>query len=204
VKETKRRARADALSTRAALEEVHRHAAGESITRRLADLTVDGGWRRINSYVGFGHEAPTRDFLVWALSRGLEVFVPVTDPDVDELLFSHVHDLRELRPGTFGVPEPAPESLRPHQGPFDVVLIPGCLFDLSGNRLGYGRGFYDRFLASVKGLVPLVGVAFEAQLAESVPMDTHDVPVDALVTERATRFIANHHLFNRPSHKEAP
>ncbi len=69
-------------------------------------------------------------------------------------------------------------------GVLDLVLVPGLAFDAHRNRIGYGRGYYDRFLAQVAA--PRIGLIPDALLVEAVPVDDHDVPVDLVVTDTTT------------------
>lgn len=87
--------------------------------------------------------------------------------------------------GPFGIPEP--ESAAVSLTRIDVVIVPGLVFDLAGERLGYGKGFYDRVLGQLHKDALSVGVAFEAQLGP-VPMGPLDRAVDQVVTEQGTRF----------------
>jgi 5-formyltetrahydrofolate cyclo-ligase len=85
----------------------------------------------------------------------------------------------DLTAGRFGIPEPRTDA--PAAGPsFDLILVPGLAFDRSGGRLGRGRGFYDRFLSGISGF--RVGACFDWQLVDSVPVEAHDMRMDAIVT----------------------
>ncbi len=86
----------------------------------------------------------------------------------------------EIKTGKFGVREPGPTCGEISLDQFDLVLVPGMAFDLSGNRLGRGRGFYDRLLAKVSGIK--CGVAFDFQLLERIPTEPHDAKVDFMLT----------------------
>ena len=97
----------------------------------------------------------------------------------DELIFHWATDRAELLPGKFGIPEPCAEA-SPAGNEFDLILVPGLAFDLRGGRLGRGKGYYDRFLAGVRGL--RAGVCFDDQIVESVPIDPHDLRMDFVVT----------------------
>jgi len=82
--------------------------------------------------------------------------------------------------GKFGVSEPSFECEEIPLDHFDLVLVPGVAFDLSGNRLGRGRGFYDRILAKASGIK--CGVAYDFQLLEKIPVDPHDAKVNFVFT----------------------
>lgn len=105
--------------------------------------------------------------------------------------FSELLDPCELSPGFFGIPEPRPEYRRwVEPGELDLVLVPGICFDLEGRRLGYGQGYYDRFLAELSEANPRsvsAGVAYEFQVVERLPNSPNDRRVDLLVTEERAR-----------------
>jgi 5-formyltetrahydrofolate cyclo-ligase len=87
----------------------------------------------------------------------------------------------ELVVSSFGVPEPAGEPV--DLASIDVVCLPGLAFDRDGRRLGYGAGFYDRFLPLLRPDTLTIGVGFSVQLVDEVPVDSHDRLVDLIVTE---------------------
>ena len=95
-----------------------------------------------------------------------------------------VTDLDELLPGKFGILEPLLNAPEVSPGEVDLVLVPGVAFDSAGNRLGRGRGFYDRWLESLGGLK--VGVGFDHQLIEKVPTEPHDMQLDAVAVPSRT------------------
>jgi 5-formyltetrahydrofolate cyclo-ligase len=94
----------------------------------------------------------------------------------------HVHSENELIVSRLGIPEPDPKKSRKALlTEIDLILVPALAFDREGYRLGYGKGYYDRFLANV-GAIPTVGVGFREQLSkESLPKDPWDIPVQQLV-----------------------
>lgn len=85
----------------------------------------------------------------------------------------------DLKPGKFGIPEPV-EPVR--AGALNLILVPGIAFDRTGNRLGRGGGFYDRLLAEYPGATA-IGLCFDFQLVDSLPVEPHDRPVNWIVTE---------------------
>ncbi|MDD5140308.1 MAG: 5-formyltetrahydrofolate cyclo-ligase [Verrucomicrobiales bacterium] len=86
----------------------------------------------------------------------------------------------DIVPGKFGAREPAPSCAEIPLDKFDLVLVPGVAFDLHGNRLGRGRGFYDRLLQSASGVK--CGVCYDIQLLENIPAEPHDAKVDFILT----------------------
>jgi 5-formyltetrahydrofolate cyclo-ligase len=119
------------------------------------------------------------------------VALPQTDPATGGYLAAVVRDREALRPGRFGVLEPAAGCPVISLNQLDLMLVPGVAFDLSGGRVGRGKGFYDRLLAEVRG--HKCGVAYDVQIVPSVPVEPHDIHVDSILTP--TRW----HLCSRPA-----
>ena len=117
------------------------------------------------------------------LDSGKRVLFPKVDGG--EILPVEVSSLKELLPGKFGIPEPPLDYGRVLRSP-DVVFVPGLAFDIYGFRIGYGGGFYDRFLARVSPLAK-IGVCFGFQLFSELPHDPFDIPVDYITTEKNWR-----------------
>ncbi|HDI12518.1 MAG TPA: 5-formyltetrahydrofolate cyclo-ligase [Hadesarchaea archaeon] len=138
------------------------------------------------------HEVETEEMIKETLKLGKRVLVPVVDGA--KILFSDLRDYdSELAPGTFGVPEPKPLFRRPVPvSESDLIVVPGVAFDCRGYRLGYGGGYYDRLLREASLTRPSlssVGLGYELQIVEKLPVTAEDVPVDILVTEkRVLRF----------------
>lgn len=140
----------------------------------------------IMAYVDFNNEVQTRGFIAGAMRGGKRLAVPLTMIKERRLVPSLLLDFPgDLAPGVYGILEPKSECLRPLEpGELDMVIVPGLAFDRRGNRLGYGGGFYDRFLPQTKAGCLWVAPAFEFQLREDVCSEEHDVPVDMVVTEK--------------------
>ncbi len=136
----------------------------------------------IACYVSKGSEVRTPALIQEALSWGKRVLVPVVNRDTTALLFSEINGLDELTPGTFGVPEPRHLRIRELDSA-DVIFVPGIAWDLSGYRLGWGRGYFDAALKQRPERTTSVGLAFELQIVDRVPRAQFDLPVDLLVTE---------------------
>ena len=93
---------------------------------------------------------------------------------------------RDVASGYLGISEPRPHCPAVELSTIDWVLVPGVAFDLSGHRIGYGGGYYDRLLPSLREGAPRIAGAFELQMVERVPAAAHDLEVDAIVTEVRT------------------
>jgi 5-formyltetrahydrofolate cyclo-ligase len=131
--------------------------------------------------------APLPDELdVWpvlelSLALGVICALPFFDAEKNTYGAKVINQLAtDIVTGKFGVREPAASCAEIPLDQFDLVLVPGMAFDLSGNRLGRGHGFYDRLLAGVSGIK--CGVGYDFQLLEQIPAEPHDVKVDFMLT----------------------
>lgn len=104
--------------------------------------------------------------------------------DAGHLNMYRTEHLSQLHSGSFNIPEPGPETILVRPEDVDIVLVPGLSFTRDGRRLGYGGGYYDRFLARCRLRCRFVGIAFECQVADDLPAASHDVRMHALITER--------------------
>lgn len=127
-------------------------------------------------------EVDTSEVLRTALKEGKIVLYPVVCGD--GLRFIRVTDPDGLRKGAFGIPEPCLSGEAFPLDRTDVFVIPGVAFDLSGRRIGYGKGFYDRALHQFEGRGRLIGFCYDFQVVEEIAGEPHDVAIDVIVTDR--------------------
>ena len=135
---------------------------------------------RIYTYVSMDNEIDTIMLIDYSLSLEKRVFVPrVSGKDME---FYEISDISELNPGYMGIYEPDINGREPDYSRTGFMCMPGLAFDRSHNRIGYGGGFYDRYL-SVENKLYKAALAYEAQLLESIPAQDGDVRPDMIVTE---------------------
>ncbi|MCD6390164.1 MAG: 5-formyltetrahydrofolate cyclo-ligase, partial [Desulfobulbaceae bacterium] len=139
----------------------------------------------IFSYAHFRSEVETLPLIRQALARQMRVTVPLTLVAESRLEAYEIQDpAKELKPGYCRIPEPDPgQAKQIDPAEIEVVLLPGSVFDLCGGRLGYGGGYYDRFLDREAPRALRIGLAFELQVVDTVPLLAHDERVHFLVTE---------------------
>jgi 5-formyltetrahydrofolate cyclo-ligase len=159
-----------------------------SITRSLLALDAYRRARKVMAYMTFGSEFMTETFLRDALRQGKTIVLPRIDRIQDRLQLHGVCEFeRELAAGPWGIREPRPDMCRVAElSAIDFILVPGLGFTVRGDRLGYGRGYYDRLLADRGPRTALVAAAFSAQMVDRIPVGEHDIPVDVVITEEAT------------------
>ena len=137
------------------------------------------------SFIGYGEEVETADLLRGRLRAGGRIAVPTRRFEGGEPAFSEVFAWEHLTAGGLGILEPAHQHL--HRIPADSIplfFVPGVAFDPGGGRLGYGIGFYDRALVGVSAEALLVGLCFDLQVVDRVPLADHDLCMDMIITEK--------------------
>jgi 5-formyltetrahydrofolate cyclo-ligase len=144
--------------------------------------------RTVMTYLDIGGEVRTRFCVpeLWRLQK--RVVIPYCA--ADDLRLFELKSMDELCPGMWQILEPKPQwrerlDRRVAPAEVDLVIVPGAAFDRKGNRLGWGKGYYDRFLRSVRPDAVKIAPAYENQLAEQIPTLPHDVGLDMIVTELA-------------------
>jgi len=157
-----------------------------AITERLFQLEVFRDCRSVMFYAAFRSEVQTMLAMSRCLERGVRLLLPVALPASRGLQARVVNDLSlDLRPGYCGIAEPdLDRTVAIPPAAIEAVLVPGSVFDGRGGRLGYGGGFYDRFLALEATRALRIGLAFALQVvAGELPLAEHDQRLDYLVTE---------------------
>jgi 5-formyltetrahydrofolate cyclo-ligase len=139
-------------------------------------------FRTIMVYASKCPEVETMELITCLIQQGKRVVVPIIERETCSLRLSYLVDPSVLVPSTFNVPEPLGHEIPAGKEEIEAVVIPMLAFDAAGNRLGYGAGYYDRFLATDSHSVK-IGVAFSCQETEKLPCDANDVRMDFIVTE---------------------
>ena len=135
--------------------------------------------KAIYGYLSYNQEVCTEQILRRAQADGKRVAVPKVYGE--EMRFLWLNDLKQVAPGAYGIPEPvADEPVAMDETA--LVLMPGLAFDPEGHRLGYGGGFYDRYLADQPNH-PFVALCYRFQLLDHLETEAHDVPVDLVVCD---------------------
>ena len=140
---------------------------------------------KIMTYVSFKNEVSTIDIINELLKMGKEIIVPICDTKDYTLIPSRILSMDELSVSYFGIMEPKEPFIRPVEPKdIDVILVPGLAFDRNRNRLGHGKGFYDRFLRGVKDDAIKIALAYDFQILDSIPAEDWDIPMDLIITNK--------------------
>lgn len=194
VQKSRARLRREILQRRDALPPAQRHGKSVAIAGRIAELPLVREAKTIFTYVNFRSEVETLPLIEAWLAAGKRVCVPLTLTAESRLVPYPITDPgRDLQPGYCQIPEPDSLSLSPvDPQELQIIILPGSVFDLQGGRLGYGGGYYDRFIAQQAPKAIRIGLAFELQLTDRLPLEAHDQPLHHLVTEeRVLHFTDN-------------
>lgn len=156
---------------------------GREIQRRFLETVVFERSRVLGLYQPIRNEVPTSDIFRTALVLGKRVAYPrVADLSLE---FVEAWEPSCFQEGSFGIQEPT-GGRRVQRDDFDLLVVPGVGFDCKGGRLGYGKGYFDRFLAGGLFGGKLVGLCYEMQLVALLPREGHDILMDIVVTEKRT------------------
>ena len=176
----KKTLRSEMKARRAAVPERERVRAEERALDRLLSCGLLGGVREIFLYNAFGDEFRTEGIKTWLLRHHYGVSVPAVEGR--EMLAVRVSADTEYERDAFGIGTPR-ERIPVDKHAISLALVPGLAFDRHGFRIGYGGGYYDRFLADSAAV--RVGLCYEFQITEEVPREPHDLAMDWILTEQA-------------------
>lgn len=186
MKAERHRLRQNILGARDRLRSRDRQEKSVAVMENFLSLPEMRQWSTLFIYVNFRSEVETLELIRKSLAAGKRVAVPLVDAAAVRLLPMLITNPEyDLTPGYYNIPEPDPgrsQALEP--AAIDAAVVPGSVFDIHGGRLGYGGGYYDRFLQNEAPQAKRIGLAFEMQLVDKVPVEPHDQPLDILITEK--------------------
>ncbi len=191
LREAKAALRARMIAARDAWAPEVRAAAGDAIRERLLALPEWAGAGTLFLYVSFRAEIDTRGLLAAAFAAGRRVLVPRVERARREIEAYETLSLDDLVPGQWGILEPGPEARPADPAEIDLVVAPGLAFDAHGGRLGYGAGYYDRYLRRTRPDCTRAGIAYEAQMVPEVPCGPDDERMHLVITEAGVHRIAD-------------
>lgn len=158
----------------------------DAIFRSLTALPAWQNARTVMCYLSFRQEVDTTAIYEQGLREGKTMLIPICAPSGGIMEMSRLDSMDRLVPNRYGIPE-LPEALQQMVSPdaIDLCIIPGIAFDRAGHRIGFGAGYYDRYLPKVNACVPRIALAHSCQMHPAeLPVDAHDLPMDMILTEQ--------------------
>lgn len=175
-------------AVRSNLGESKRDEYSQKIADTLLNLDVYQNADVLLAYASIGDEVATYSIINHALQCGKRVALPYCIPNTSNMDFYYINSITDLKKGSFGVPEPDPIDSVKYNGENALVLVPALAFDVQGYRMGYGKGYYDRFLSGFKGI--RVGLCYSKCVNRCMFRNWYDEQVDYIITDKFTKFIA--------------
>jgi len=160
-----------------------------AIRKRLYASADFRNAKSILFYASFRSEAATIQCIVHALKLKKVVMLPLVNRKKKTLRIFQINNLSDLKSGFMGIPEPEANNNNERlMNDLDIAIIPGAAFDLKGNRLGYGAGYYDKLFSGIRDTQHskpvLIALAFEEQIVPEIPSYKHDVMMDKIITDK--------------------
>ena len=177
---TKRELRKKFAAIRGGIPAEERAAKSREICRKFLSLADYSSARTVMIYMSFRSEAETEDIARRVLSDGKRLVVPKCEVKTREILPCEIKSLDELRSGEYGISEPTKIRLC-GKSEIDIAVVPALAFDKDNFRLGYGGGYYDRFLKDFTGLS--AGLCFSECMTDKLPRGEFDVRTDMVLTD---------------------
>lgn len=201
IRELKNRLRQKHRALRVSMPPEEKKRRDDEIRRRVQSLYQYRRASLILCFVSTAIEVDTRLLIQEAIDGGKRVAVPYCVEGTRRMEFYEINGMEDLAPRTFGVLEPVPERCRRLSGfpKNSLCIVPGLAFDRTGYRLGYGKGYYDRFLKDYPGVN--VGIVYSSCMEHRLPHGRFDVSVDLLVTEKYLRAVQKGEGGRRPQYR---
>lgn len=156
----------------------------QAACQQLMRLTKEQEYQSVFVYIPFRSELDIWSYIEWCWRSGIEVLVPRCHVDTYTMTLYPLYNKDQLRKGAYGILEPDPHQLQPTDAVPQAVLVPGLAFNHKGQRIGYGGGYYDRYYKKIKAASQWIGVAFEEQLVEDIPVEEYDIILNFVVTNK--------------------
>lgn len=183
---SKQELRKEILYKRSNLDEYLSSSLSNTIIDKLLLLDIYKNSKIIMPYVDFKNEVNTKKSINTMLKTGKRVVIPYTDIENVEIIPVEIKNLeKDTTYCKYGYLEPKKENIIPFSvDDIDIILIPGVAFDKKLNRIGFGKGYYDKLLANKNKHTKIIALAYEFQIFKEIPHDNHDIKMDMIITEK--------------------
>jgi len=181
--------RKEYMTKRANLQSTIINKSSSIITNKLDSYIHKNNFKNIMIFVSFRNEIYTHELIKKWLNDGEKnIYVPYIESNIDQMKISQIEDFdKDLEKGVYNILEPI-EKVKKESNNYDldIIVVPGLIFSKNGYRIGYGGGYYDKFLSRVSDKVKKVGIVYSDFVLDDLPVDDYDIPVDLIMTERET------------------
>lgn len=172
------------IKLRDEISKEHREEKDRAIYERIINSDAYKNSKLLFVFVSYGSEVDTHKLIKHALESGKRVCVPKVIHKVSGMKAVEIRCWSDLSESYRGILEPELKETYVVEGKnIDLVIVPGVAFDHNGGRLGYGGGFYDRFLLKLKDECHIIAVCYKEQIVNKLPMDEHDVKINCIITD---------------------
>ena len=161
---------------------IERQAKSKRIEQKLLNTPAFKGAQTILFYASLPGEVDTLVMITKALELKKRILIPIVMPEQRQMIPTQITTLADLKDGVYSIPQPrfdSSKAVAPEE--IDAVIVPGLAFDQAKHRLGRGAGYYDRFLSILSKNTALIGLAFDFQLTDRLPVEEHDVPLTQII-----------------------
>ncbi len=174
--------RKDMIASLKELSSQEKNTIEKQLTEQLLNSSIWSEAHTIGVTVSQGFEWDTRKIIEAGWKQGKTIAVPKCIPSEKSMIFYKLDHYDQLEKVYYGLLEPKPEeTVEVAKTQLDLLIVPGVLYDRKGYRIGFGGGYYDRYLADFSNKT--VSLVFTQQLRESLPTDSYDMPVQHIITE---------------------
>ena len=158
----------------------------KEIEKKLFSLDKFLSAKTVMIYMSAFGEVRTDAIIERLISDKKKVVVPITHTDTETLTLSYINSMDDFTKGAYGIREPSSIN-ECNVSDIDAILVPGIAFDVKGNRIGFGKGYYDKLLSESEAIK--IALCYDFQIVQEIDADEHDIPMDMIITEE--RIISN-------------
>lgn len=188
-KEEKKILRNKILSIRNSLDKEIKDKMDYEIYNKLINSELYLKAKNIFIYISFDKEIETKRIINKALNDEKNVYIPKIYRHDKSMKAIRLKSSEDLKENSMGILEPIEDSDYINKEEIDLIIVPGVVFDLNGNRIGYGGGYYDRYLEDIKEVSNKVVLAYDLQVVDFIEPESHDINIDYIITNTKFRKI---------------
>lgn len=178
--------RKELMKKRKSLSDIDISRKSSQIEKRFFEMNEYKASQTILFYVSYDNEVYTHEMIKKSMSEEKNIIVPVSNKENRTLILSKLDKWENLETGSYNILEPKKECIEKISlDIIDLIIVPGVGFDEQGHRIGHGMGYYDRLLKDSRD-ASHIGLAFEIQIVDKIPIEKHDIPVEKIITEKRT------------------